>query len=62
MSDSATGIVPNCEPVCFEEIETVLNKFLEDTNSSVLLIYPDGRYIEVTKGCKFIGIKTVKDS
>lgn len=62
MNDSATGIFPACEPVCFEEVEDVLNKFLEDKNSSVMLIYPDGGYIEVSKGCKFIGIKMPKDS
>lgn len=62
MSDSAIGIFPNCEHTCFEDIENVLNKFLEDKNSSVVLIYPDGGYIEVTKGCTFVGIKMTKDS
>lgn len=62
MSDSALGIFPKCEHVCFEEIENVINKFLEDKNNSLVIIYPDGGYIEVTNGCKFIGIKRVKDS
>ena len=62
MSDSATGIFPNCELTCFEDVENILNKFLEDKHSSVTLIYPDGGYIQVTKGCKFVGVKMTADS
>lgn len=57
MSNSATGIVPNCDPERLEEVEAILNKFLEEKNNYVIMLFSDGGYIEVTEGCKFIGIK-----
>ena len=56
MNESAIGVPSSTELTNLDNIEKAVDKFLENENSSVVLVFPDGGYIELTKGCKFIGI------